>query len=143
MRYLSATIAALVLLAPSAMVGQNLSITNYQVVSTQASRGTSIVTYSAELQNSGSALASVTATVTSSQSGVAAVSGENTLTFSPVPANSLVTSSGTFELSVSPSVTVNLSDLQWTFQSTASPVSANAGPNQTVAVDALVTLNGS
>jgi hypothetical protein len=143
MRYLSATIAALVLLAPSAMVGQNLSITNYQVVSTQASRGTSIVTYSAELQNSGPALASVTATVTSSQSGVAAVSGENTLTFSPVPANSLVTSSGTFELSVSPSVTVNLSDLQWTFQSTASPVSANAGPNQTVAVDALVTLNGS
>jgi hypothetical protein len=143
MRYLSATIAVLALSAPSAMVGQNLSITNYQVVGTEASRGASIVTYSAELQNSGSAFASVTATVTSSQSGVVAVSGENTLTFAPVPANSEVTTSSTFELSVSPNVTVNLSQLQWTFQTTAAPVSANAGPNQTVAVGALVTLNGS
>ena len=39
MRYLSATIAALVLLAPSAMVGQNLSITNYQLVGTESSDG--------------------------------------------------------------------------------------------------------
>ena len=142
MRYLSATIAALVLLAPSAMVGQNLSITNYQLVGTETSRGGSIVTYSAELENLGSALASVTATVTTSQSGVTVVSGENTLTFSPVPGNSEVATNSTFELLVN-SVTVNPSLLQWTFQSTAAPVAANAGPNQTVAVGALVTLNGS
>jgi K319-like protein len=153
-RYLRATIAALIFLAPSAMVAQNrpmgvsilgtLSITNYQVISTVPSRlGTSTVTYSAELLNSGPALTSVTATVASSQTGVSIVSEENTLTFAPVPANSVAPTTGTFELLVSPSVTVNLADLQWTFQSVAAPVTANAGPNQTVNVSALVTLNGS
>ena len=153
-RYLSSTLVAVVLLAPSVMVGQNrpmgvallptLSITNYQVIGTQSSRlGATTVTYSAELLNSGPALASVTATVTSSQTGVSSVSEENTLTFAPVPANSVVPTTGTFELLVNPSVVVNPSGLQWTFQSTAAPVTANAGPNQTVAVGSLVTLNGS
>jgi hypothetical protein len=153
-RYLRATIFAIICLAPSAMVGQprpmgvsspaTLSITNYQVISTVPSRlGSSTVTYSAELLNSGPALASVTATVTSLEPGVAVVSGENTLTFSPVPANILVSSAATFEIVVNPSVSVNLADLQWTFQTTAAQVTANAGTNQTVNVGGLVTLNGS
>jgi hypothetical protein len=74
---------------------------------------------------------------------VRVVPGQDTLTFAPVPGNSEVTSSGSFTILVNPAGSVDFSNLQWTFASVAAPVSANAGPNQTGKVGALVTLDGS
>jgi hypothetical protein len=145
MRCVSATIAAIAFLTPSAMIADGLlSITNYKLVSTQAINSTlSSVTYSADLLNSGPALASVTATVSTTEPfSVRVVPGQDTLNFAPVPADSQVPGSGTFTLLVSPSG-FDFSALQWTFQSTVAQVIANAGPNQTVTAGSLVTLNGS
>jgi len=121
------------------------SITNYQIVSRQAAAGKqSFITYRADLINPGNAFGSVTATLTSLDPfSVRVVPGQGSLMFAPVPANSQVTSGNTFTILTDPTVPLDLTKLQWTFQTTAAPVTANAGSNQTVKVGSLVTLDGS
>ncbi len=150
MRYvLRGAPVALSVLAGFAILGnggaQNLSITNYQVVSQQVITPTqSRVTYRADLVNASSSFASVSATAsTTNPFMVRIVPGQDTLTFAPVPANSQVTSLNTFSVLVNPNVPFDSSALSFTFQAVAGPLSANAGPNQTVKVGSTVTLNGS
>jgi PKD domain. len=139
----SSMLAALILTSSPAF-GQSsvpdLSITNYQMVSEQRATLTqSYFTYRADIVNTGRARDALTATVVSRVSSVQVVSGQGSLRFSPVPANSQVTSSNTFMILVDRSVPFDFANLQWTF---IAPV-ANAGPNQTAAVGSTVTLNGS
>ncbi len=148
MRYESkTTLAALSALFCSAVFcqAQALSVTNYQLVGTQViTSNLSRATYHADLVNLLSAAPSVTATVTSVDPySIRVVPGQDTLTYAPVPANSHVASADTFTILVAPSVPVDFSKLQWTFQSNAGALTANAGPNQTAKVGALVTLDGS
>ena len=118
---------------------QGLSITNYQFVSEQRiSQTQSNVTYRADLVNTGGPHAMVTAGLTSPSPNMVVIPGQNTLMFSPVPAQSTVTSQNTFTITVNRSVVVDLTQLQWTF---LTPI-ANAGPNQTAKVGSTVTLNG-
>jgi hypothetical protein len=125
--------------------GQNLSIANYQLVSTQANSQTqSYVTYRANLVNSGPALQSATATVSSlDPTNIRVMPSESTLSFTNIAANGQVTSSNTFTLLINSSIPLNTSRLSWTFQSTVATVLANAGLNQTAKVGETVTLNGS
>ena len=105
---------------------QSLSVTNYKAVSQQTIRGTLVVSYTADLVNTGAALGAVTATLSNlNTSGVQVEPGENTLQFAPVPANSQVTSSNTFTLLISNSQPVDFSQLQWTFQAAGILVPAN------------------
>jgi hypothetical protein len=146
MRYVYQVAAALVALSfPLSFEAhgqgvQGLSITNYQFVSEQRwSRTQSYVTYRADLVNTGPARDAVTATVSSSSPAVQIVPGQTNLHFSPVPANSQVTSSNTFTILVDRTVPFDFKTLQWSF---LAPY-ANAGPNQTVGIGATVTVNGS
>jgi hypothetical protein len=126
-------------------LGQNtLSITGYTFVSeTRYSRNWSYVTYSAVLNNAGTARSAVTANLTINpavSASVQSVPGQTNLHFSPVPANSKVPSNDTFTFFLDRSVPFDMSTaLVWTF---TAPV-ANAGPYQTVPVGTTVTLNGS
>src|SRR5579862_9706625 len=105
--------------------GSGLSITNYQLVSQQASRRVQSVTYRADLVNSGASLQALTATLTSlNPSAIQVVSGQNTLQFGPIPANSQVTSTNTFTLQVN-STPVDFSQLQWTFTTAGVLLPAN------------------
>ncbi len=149
MKYVCATAIALCLsaLAPSPVFGQieasYLSIpptqTSYLLVSSQrVTRSQFYYTYQAVLVNTGPALPAVTATATSLVPNVSLVPGQGSIHFSPVPANSQVTSIDTFTILVN-SFSFVPSDLQWSF---LNPV-AKPGPNQTAAVNSTVTLNGS
>ncbi len=144
----NATVLAVSILASSVVFGygtQNLSVTNYQLVSTQQATATqSYLVYRADLVNSGPALASATASLsTLDPFSVRIVPGHDTLNFSPVPANGTVTSSNTFTILVSFNAVLDPSKIQWTFHAMAVGLTANAGANQTVNVGALVTLDGS
>lgn len=121
-----------------------LTITNYQLVSQQAAAaGKSAVTYRADLLSPGTALGSVTATATTLDPvAIRLLPGQDTLTFSPIPANGQVTSKNSFTILVDASIPLDSSKLQWTFQSTPAPPVANAGPNQTVTPGSTVTLDG-
>ncbi len=149
MRYVCAAAIALSLsaLGPSPMLGQTaasyLSIpatySSYVLVSSQrVTRAQFYYTYQAILINAGPALPAVTATAASSDPNVTIVAGQGTLHFSPVPANSQVTSIDTFTILVNSSA-FDGSQLQWSF---LNPV-AHPGPNQTVPVESTVTLNAS
>jgi hypothetical protein len=122
-----------------------LTIVGYQFVSEQpAAAGKLFVTYSASLIDTGAALGSVIATASSlNPYAIILAPGEDTLKFSPVPANSQVMSANTFTILVDPIVPFDFSQLQWTFQTKAAPPVANAGANQTVNVGSTVTLDGS
>ncbi len=150
MRYLyPATMVALSITVVCATLGhaagQNLSITNYQVVSTQTINSTqSYVTYRADLVNSGRALQTVTATVTTVNPFVVRVQpSASTLNFTNIPSGGQVTSSNTFTVLANPAVPLNPANLSWSYQITADSVIANAGSNQTAKVGATATLNGS
>src|SRR5450631_477915 len=150
MRYMNRGAAvALSILAGSTILGhgaaQNLTITNFQVVSQQQITATqSRVTYRADLVNPGSSFASVSATATTLNPFVVrVVPGQDTLMFAPVPANSQTTSLNTITVLINPDVAFNSSNLEFDFQSVSGPLSANAGPNQSAKVGQLVTLNGS
>ena len=67
---------------------------------------------------------------------------QGSLHFANVPANGRVTSSDTFTIRVDRTVAFDFANLEWTFPPDAAPI-ANAGPDQTAAVGATVTLNGS
>jgi trimeric autotransporter adhesin len=139
----AARAVVLFVLAPFAVVGQSeppaLSITNYQYIGEQRfSQTVSYVTYRADLLNRGKAREAVMASLTSQVPSVQVTPGQGNLRFSPVPANSQVTSGNTFTLLVDRSVPFSFSNLQWTF---LSPI-ANAGPNQTVKVGDTATLDG-
>src|ERR1017187_3330526 len=142
-----AAFAALVFSAGSLAFGQGttLSITNYQYVSEQrVTLTTSNVTYRADLVSPGVALASASATLTSLDPfSVRVVPGQDTLHFAPVPAKGQVTSSNTFTILVDRTVPFDWSKLLWTFQTVSQAPVANAGPNQTVKVGSVVTLDGS
>src|SRR5271166_17671 len=132
---------ALTMLSVSLLLGDNsLTITNYQEVSEQRlSRTQSYFTYSATLVNSGAALGTCPPAATGPKCSVQVVSGQGTLHFGPVAAGGQVPSNDTFIILVDTTVAFSFSSLQWTF---GNPV-ANAGANQSVAVDATVVLDGS
>src|ERR1039458_7009065 len=151
MRYLcpAAAVAISIFVSSSVMNGQNnaasgLSITNYKFVAEMPVTLTVWEeTYTADLVNSGGALASVAATVTSlNTASFTTISGEDTLDFSQVPATSQTTSQNTFTILVNRTVPFDFNNLQWKFNTAAKPI-ANAGPDQTTLVGATVTLNGS
>ncbi len=148
MKYLGqATLIAFLIAAPAVVFGQgaqDLSITNYQVVSQQQGFLRVNVTYRAELVNSGGAsFGSVTATLTSlNPFSFKVVPGQDTLTFSPVPAKSHVTSINTFTILIDPKIPFDFANLQWTFQTTLAGPVANAGPPQAAKVGTIVMLDG-
>ena len=129
--------------APAGSAG--LTIVNYQFVIEQSAGAVkSFVTYGADLSNPGTALGSVAATASSIDPFVITLApGQDTLNFAPVPENGQVTSSNTFTVLSDPTIPIDFSNLQWTFQTTPAPPVANAGPNQAVAVSSTVTLDGS
>ena len=133
----SARLVSLAILIVSAAFGQGqgLSITNYQLVSSQTIQRTLNVTYTANLVNTGTALQAVTAVVTSlNPSMFQVVPGQNILQFGPVPANSQVTSSNTFTLQMVNPVAVDFTLLQWTFETAAILLPANVAltPGETL-----------
>lgn len=130
---------------PVQLRAAGLSITNYQVVSQQSAAGKqSYVTYRANLLNAGSALSSVTAQVsTLDPFTVRVVPGQDALQFSPVLANTQVTSLNTFTILIDSSVPFDPSKLQWTFEFDARAPVANPGANRKAAVGSQVSLNGS
>ena len=129
MRYLGLTAAFAVSFA-SVLAGQPFSIGNYQLVGTptRVSLTKSIVTYSATLTNGGGAQTSVAATATSlDTNSFTMVANQDTLNFAPVPANSQVASSNTFQILVDRTVVFDFAKVQWTFKTGVSaPPIANA-----------------
>jgi hypothetical protein len=120
------------------------AIRNYRLVSTQPADGGLVsVTYTADLVNCGSALEAVTARVESLDPNIVPVSGLRSLTFTPVPANSQVSTASTFTLLVNPALPLDFTKLAWSFRTTPLPPQANPGPNQTVKVGTAVMLDGS
>jgi uncharacterized protein YjdB len=93
-----------------------LSITNYQLVGSQTVQRTLNLTYGAQLTNTGNALPAVTAVVTSLSPALVVAAGQDTLQFTPVPANSQVISSNTFTIQTIGNQTIDFSQLQWTFE---------------------------
>jgi hypothetical protein len=146
MRYVSPATVVVFLssLLPGALFGQitpaNLSITNYRLVSEdRLDRTHSILTYGADLINSGPAIPAVTATVRSLLSSIQVQPGLGNLQFPPTPAGGRTSSTNTFSILVDRTGNTDFSNLDWSF---VAPV-ANAGPNQTGTVGVTVTLNGS
>src|SRR5271154_1015793 len=133
MRSLSsvAAVALSILVSTSVMSGQqnpNLSITNYNFVSQQPVTATQwLVTYKADVVNTGGALSSVTATLSSlNPFSFRTVPNKNTLNFAPVPASSQVTSLGTFTILVDRTVAFTFTNLSWTFTTDSVTPVANA-----------------
>ena len=115
------------------------TVSSYALVNqTFVTRSQSFYTYQAILVNTGPALPNVTASVSSLSPFVTVVSGQGTLHFSPVPANSMVTSTNSFTIQINGGLAFDPSEITWSFNNP----SANPGPNQTVPVLTTVTLNG-
>lgn len=136
----TALATVLMAIAPLGLLGQNLTLTNYQLVS----RFGTTATYRADLVNTGPALNAVSATAASlNPFSVRVINGQDTLTFQPVPANSTVTSSNTFTVYLAdPNAQLNPSQLSWTFSITSGGPIANAGQNVTANVGSKITLDG-
>src|SRR6202049_5195955 len=130
------------------LYGTSLLITDSQFVSQQPATlnmDYMDVTYRATLINFGELLGTVAATVASSNPySVRTLTGQDTLSFGPVPANGQVVSTNTFTVLVNRTATqpFDFSMLQLTFQTTPTPPVANAGPPQTVLVGSTVRLDG-
>jgi len=120
-----------------------LALVNYRLVSQTPGNSR----YTADLLNSGAAYAAVMATVTSSDPAVTISPGQNTLSFTPVPANSTAATKGTFM--VKGDSPVDFATLQATFTFPArrsaysNAVVANAGSDQSAIVGEEVSLSGS
>lgn len=149
MRYLGQAMGVVlaIIASPAVSFGQSsqtLSLTNYQIVSESPGVYRNNVVYTADLVNTGGPLGSVTATLTSANLiSFTLAPGQDTLTFGPVPANSHVSTTSTVLLLVNPGIPFDLSNLQWSFQTTPLPPVANAGPNQSVTLGSTVMLDGS
>ncbi len=140
--------AALSILASSMLFGQSsqgLSITHYQVVSTQPANGSqSYVTYKVDLVNPGSAQGNVTALVSSLDPfSIRLQPGQDTLTFTAVGARSTTPSNNTFTILYDANKPLDTSKLLFTFQSSQPGPFANPGPDQSARVGQTVTLDGS
>ncbi len=116
MRYVSRmAVLGFCSLVPSVLFAQ-FTVTNYQFVSSQQVTATlANVTYKADIVNTGNPEATVLATATSlNPSSFTMVTGQDTLSFAPVPANTPVTSSNTFTMRVNRTVlrkrTVDIQD---------------------------------
>ena len=147
MRSLSGTaMVAFMVTFPAVMMGQaqNLSITNYQLVSSiQATATLAQITYRADVVNGPTPWGSVTAKVASLDPfTVRIVPGQNTLNFPAVPAQAEVTSTNTFTVLASSSEPLDTTKLSWTFQTTTPGPVADPGPDQSVAVGTHVVVNG-
>ena len=144
MRYVSRmAVLGFCSVVPSVLFAQ-FTVTNYQFVSSQQVTTTlANVTYKADIVNTGNPQATVLATATSlNPASFTMVTGQDTLSFAPVPANTPVTSSNTFTMRVNRTVPFDFANVQWTFKTTPLPPVANAGPNQTAKVGDTVTLDG-
>ena len=147
-RIVLAASAALTLLVCSGSTAaaqtRGLSITNYQLVSSQSAGQTKTnLTYRADLVNNGPAATNLSATATSLDPYSARlVPGQDTLQFASVPAYGQVTSGNTFTVQISSTGQFDPTVLAWSFLTSSAPV-ANAGPNQVARIGAQVGLNGS
>jgi len=123
--------------------GSGLSISNYQLLKVMPGAGNQVfLTYRADVNNPGPALASITASIANVNPFIFRVApGQGTLMFSPVPAGGNGTSNNTFTVIALPGF--DPTQLSWAFQSVAPPPIANPGQNQTVKVGSIVTLDGS
>ena len=142
--FLSLLICSSVMSSPCQ--AQNFTVTNYQFISQSPVTATQWqVVYKADLVNGGAVpFASVTGQLTSlNPFSFRTITGENQLTWAPVPANSQVTSSNTFTILVDRSQPFSFNNLSWTFSETPVAPVANAGASQTVALGGTATLNGS
>jgi hypothetical protein len=99
-----------------------LDIVNYSFVSQVPAAGTqSYVTYRADLLNAGTTnLGPMIATLASLDPSGVQVVGRAALNFAAAPPNSQVTSSNTFTILTDPTVPLDFSKLNWTFQSSRS-----------------------
>ena len=145
MRYVSRLAVLCLCAAVPGVFGQTLSITNYQLVSSQKiTTSLAYVTYKADIINKGNPIGAVLATAsTLDPASFTVAAGEDTLKFAQVPANTPVTSSNTFTIRVDRTIPFDVANITWTFQTTPLPPVSNPGPNQTVKVGQTVTLNGS
>lgn len=110
------------------------------VSSTRVTRTLFDFTYKAQIINGGAQeFADVAATVTSKATTTAIMDGN--VSFGRVPAGATVTSQDTFTIRQDRTVPFNPADLTWTVRANRAPV-ANAGSDQTVPVNAEVTLDG-
>ena len=101
------------------------------------------LTYRAHYVNNGPGLAAATGTASSLDPfAVRVAPGQDTLNFSPVPANSLVTSSNTFMVIVDSTVPWDFNKIQWSCKAGPAAPVANPGQDRTVAVGTNVTLDG-
>ncbi len=149
MRHFSSAAATGFLLIISSLAfggsAESFSITNYQLISQSPVTATQWqVTYKADLVNPGVPFASVTAKLTTlNPFSFRTISGEDFLTFAPVPANSQVTSSNTFTILVDRTVTFSFNNLSWAYTTTPVNPVANPGANATVPLGSTAILNGS
>lgn len=116
-------------------------VTNFQFVNQAA--GT--LNFKADFVNKGSALQTVLATAASLDPYSFRIApGQDTLSFgAPVPENSQTVSRNTFSVIMKPGATFNEDRVQWTCRTTPGQPVAKSGPNQTVRVGTVVTLDGS
>jgi hypothetical protein len=141
---IAATAAALALVASARTPGQGPGIGDYQLVSdVRVTRTVNELTYRAVLTNGGQALAGATATVTSIAAATTIVDG--VLTFGPVGPGGTVVSTDTFSFRHNRLTPFAWSNVQWSITAIPAnrPPTANAGPDQTVAVGTRVSLDGS
>ena len=124
----------------------NPTIQNVQFVSQlRIDRFVIEATYRADVRSSGGAFTAVSATVTSGNPATAIIDG--VLSFPDLPSGGTVTSTDTFVIRHDLRTPFQNSFLQFTVRATPVVINraptANAGPDQTLALGSSVTLNGS
>lgn len=142
--HLAALAAMSVLVSSPVMFGQDLTITNYQLISQQtAPGGQRTLTYRADLVNKGPVLGAVRATLTSLDPFTMRLyPGQDSLTFAPVPPNSQVATNDTFTVLIANGGVLDPAKAQWSFESIPPPPIAKPGANKTATVGSTVTLDG-
>src|SRR5260370_17261557 len=118
MRYVSRwAVLGFCSVVPSVLFAQ-FTVTNYHFVSSQQVTATlANVTYKADIVNPGNPEATVLATATSlNPSSFTMVTGQDTLSFAPVPANTPVTSSNPFTMRLNRPVPSHFPNVHFTFK---------------------------
>ena len=121
-----------------------LSIGGYQLLSDRRiTRDINELTYRATLTNSGGGLSGATARATSLSTTIVMVDPD--LTFGPVASGGTVVSTDTFVFRYDRRFPFDWANIGWTITPEAAnqAPTANAGPDQTVSLGSLVTLDGS